>query len=86
MNKIGSLESQLMDAFKEKEEKEVATTAVDAKKLQDKEVAKHTAQIAMKHRQRFNSAWRNKNKIKHKSSYHLNLKVALYCPSLRSLP
>ena len=37
MNKVGSLESQLMDAFKEKEEKEVATTAVDAQKLQDKE-------------------------------------------------
>ena len=41
MNKIGSLESQLMDAFKEKEEKEVATTAVDAQKLQDKEIAEH---------------------------------------------
>ena len=39
MNKIGSLESQLMDAFKEKEEKEVATTAADAQKLQDKEIA-----------------------------------------------
>ena len=33
MNKIGSLESQLMDAFKEKEEKEVVTTAADAKNL-----------------------------------------------------
>ena len=44
MNKIGSLESQLMDAFKEKEEKEIATTAVDAKKLQDKHcVYQHSA-------------------------------------------
>ena len=68
MNKIGSLESQLMDAFKEKEEKEVATTAVDAKKLQDKEVAKHTAQIAMNHRQRFNSTWRKKNKKRKKTA------------------
>ena len=62
MNKIGSLESQLMDAFKEKEEKEVATTAVDAQKLQDKEVAAHAAKIALKHRQKFNNNWRKKNK------------------------
>ena len=33
MNKTGSLESQLMDAFKEKAEKETATTAADAQKL-----------------------------------------------------
>ena len=62
MNKVGSLESQLMDAFKEKEEKEVATTAVDAQKLQDKEVAAHAAKIALKHRQKFNNNWRKKNK------------------------
>ena len=64
MNKIGSLESQLMDAFKDKEEKEVATTAADAQKLQDKEIASHAARIAMNHRQKFNGAWRKKNKKK----------------------
>jgi len=66
MNKVGSLESQLMDAFKEKEEKEVATTAVDAQKLQDKEAAAHAARIALKHRQKFNDNWRKKNKNKRK--------------------
>lgn len=66
MNKIGSLESQLMDAFKEKEEKEVATTAIDAQKLQDKEIADHAAKVAMHHRQKFNGAWRKKNKKKNK--------------------
>ena len=64
MNKVGSLESQLMDAFKEKEEKEVATTAADAQKLQDKEIASHAARIAKNHRQKFNGAWRKKNKKK----------------------
>ena len=68
MNKIGSLESQLMDAFKEKEEKEVATTAVDAQKLQDKEIASHAARIAKNHRQKFNGAWRKKNKDKRKTA------------------
>ncbi len=66
MNKVGSLESQLMDAFKEKEEKEVATTAVDAQKLQDKEIAAHAAKIAQRHRQKFNDNWRKKNKNKRK--------------------
>ena len=66
MNKVGSLESQLMDAFKEKEEKEVATTAADAQKLQDKEIASHAARIAKIHRQKFNGAWRKKNKDKRK--------------------
>ena len=66
MNKIGSLESQLMDAFKEKEEKEVATTAADAQKLQDKEIAEHAAKVAMHHRQKFNTAWRKKSKKKKK--------------------
>ena len=69
MNKIGSLESQLMDAFKEKEEKEVVTTAADAKKLQEKEVAKHTLlRVAMHHRQKFNSTWRKKNKKRKKTA------------------
>ncbi len=68
MNKIGSLESQLMDAFKEKEEREVATTAVDAQKLQDKEIEAHAAKVAMHHRQKLNGAWRKKNKSKRKMS------------------
>ena len=66
MNKVGSLESQLMDAFKEKEEKEVATTAVDAQKLQDKEIADHAAKIAQRHRQKFNKGWRRKEKKRRK--------------------
>ena len=68
MNKIGSLESQLMDAFKEKEEKEVATTAVDAQKLQDKEIQSHAAKVIMYHRQKFNDTWRKKNKNKKKAA------------------
>mgnify|MGYP001186594218 FL=1 len=68
MNKVGSLESQLMDAFKEKEEKEVATTAADAQKLQDKEIASHAARIAKNHRQKFNGTWRKKNKDKRKTA------------------
>ena len=66
MNKIGSLESQLMDAFKEKEEREVATTAADAQKLQDKGIEAHAAKVAMHHRQKFNDAWRKKSKKKKK--------------------
>ena len=68
MNKVGSLESQLMDAFKEKEDKEVATTAADAQKLQDKEIEAHAAKIAMHHRQKFNDTWRKKNKNKKKAA------------------
>ena len=64
MNKIGSLESQLMDAFKEKEEKEVATTAIDAQKLQDKELDTRVAEMNLRHRQKFNNSWRKKNKKK----------------------
>ena len=62
MNKVGSLESQLMAAFAEKEEKETVTTAADAQKLRDKEIADVAAQIASRHRQKFNKGWRNKNK------------------------
>ena len=57
-----------MDAFKEKEEKEVATTAADAQKLQDKEIAEHAAKVAMHHRQKFNDTWRKKNKNKKKAA------------------
>ncbi len=45
MNKVGSLESQLMDAFKEKEEKEVATTAADAQKYKKYDTLKLEKQI-----------------------------------------
>ncbi len=62
MNKIGSLESQLMDSFKDKEEKEVATTAADAQKLQNKEIEDHAAKVNLAHRQKFNNNWRKKNK------------------------
>jgi len=68
MNKIGSLESQLMDAFKDKEEKEVATTAIDVRKLQEKEIAKHAAQVVMHQRQKFNDTWRKKNKKRKKTA------------------
>ena len=64
MNKIGSLESQLMESFKEKEEKEVATTAAGAQKIEEKELATHIAEMNMKHRQKFNNNWRKKNKKK----------------------
>ena len=64
MNKIGSLESQLMDSFKEKEEKEVATTAADAQRIEEKGLANHIAEMNMKRRQKFNNTWRKKNKKK----------------------
>ena len=35
MNKIGSLESQLMDAFKDKEVQEIKDAVVDEKRLQE---------------------------------------------------
>ena len=66
MNKVGSLESQLMDAFKENEEKEVATTAADAQKLHDKEVHAHAAKIARRQREKFNKGWRRKEKKRRK--------------------
>ena len=66
MNKIGSLESQLMDSFKEKEEKEAATTAADAQKIQDKEIEARAAKILAKHKVKFNDKWRQKNKKKKK--------------------
>ena len=55
-----------MDAFKEKEEKEVATTAVDAQRLQEKEIASQAAKIAARHKIKFNNKWRQKNKKKKK--------------------
>ena len=64
MNKIGSLESQLMESFKEKEEKEIVATAADAKKIEEKELATFMAEMNMRHRQKFNNNWRKKNKKK----------------------
>ena len=62
MNKTGGLESQLMDAFKEKEEKEVATTSADAQKLVDKKEAARLKKIQDRWDTKFNSKWRQKNK------------------------
>ena len=62
MNKTGGLESQLMDAFKEKEEKEVATTAADAQKFIDKKETARLKKIQDRWDTKFNSKWRQKNK------------------------
>ena len=62
MNKTGGLESQLMDAFKEKEEKETATTAADAQKLVDKKETARLKRIQDRWDTKFNSKWRQKNK------------------------
>ena len=66
MNKIGSLESQLMDAFKDKEVQEIKDAVVDEKRLQDKEIKDHVAKVRLSHRQKFNNTWRMKNKNKKK--------------------
>ena len=66
MNKIGSLESQLMDAFKDKEVQEMKDAVVDEKRLQDKEIKDHVAKVRLSHRQKFNNTWRKKNKNKKK--------------------
>ena len=68
MNKTGGLESQLMDAFKEKEEKEVATTAADAQKLIDKKEAARLEKIQNRWNTKFNSKWRQKNKKRNKTA------------------
>tara|TARA_R100000234_G_scaffold43069_1_gene25538 strand:- start:1065 stop:1295 length:231 start_codon:yes stop_codon:yes gene_type:complete len=66
MNKIGSLESQLMDAFKDKEVQEIKDAVVDEKRIQDKEIKDHVAKVRLSHRQKFNNTWRKKNKNKKK--------------------
>ena len=68
MNKTGSLESQLMDAFKEKEEKETATTAADAQKLADKEIAVQTAKVQRRCGAKFDSKWRQNRKKKRRTA------------------
>ena len=68
MNKTGSLESQLMDAFKEKEEKETATTAADAQKLADKEIAVQTAKVQRRWGAKFDSKCRQNRKKKRRAA------------------
>ena len=66
MNKIGSLESQLMDAFKDKEAKDIKDAVLDEERLQDKEVKDHATKVRIAHQQKFNKSWRKKNKNKKK--------------------
>ena len=66
MNKIGSLESQLMTAFKNKEIQEVKDAVIGEEKLQEKELNDHVAKVRLSHRQKFNNGWRKKNKNKKK--------------------
>ncbi len=66
MNKIGSLESQLMDAFKDKEVQEIKDAVVDEKRIQDKEIKDHATKVRITHQQKFNNTWRKKNKNKKK--------------------
>ena len=68
MNKTGSLESQLMDAFKEKEEKETATTAADAQKLADKEIAVKVAKVQRRWSSKFDSKWHQNRKKKRRTT------------------
>ena len=62
MNKKGGLESQLMDAFKEKEEKELDVEAQGTQRLIDKEEAARRVKVQTK----FSTKWRQKNKRKKK--------------------
>ena len=62
MNKTGGLESQLMDAFKEKEEKELDIEAQGTQRLADKKEAERIAKIEKRWNTKFNPKWRQKNK------------------------
>ena len=62
MNKTGGLESQLMDAFKEKEEKELDIEAQGTQRLADKKEAERIAKIEERWNNKFNTKWRQKNK------------------------
>ena len=62
MNKTGGLESQLMDAFKEKEEKELDIEAQGTQRLADKKEAERIAKIETRWNTKFNPKWRQKNK------------------------
>ncbi len=62
MGKAGTLEKQMMAAFKEKEEQEVAINNAELQQAQQAEVEKQIAKIRNRHEQKFNKAWRKKKK------------------------
>ena len=66
MNKKGGLESQLMDAFKEKEEKELDVEVQGTQRLIDKEEAARIAKVQKRWDTKFSTKWRQKNKRKKK--------------------
>ena len=66
MNKKGGLESQLMDAFKEKEEKELDDEAQGTQRLIDKEEAARIVKVQKRWDTKFSPKWRQKNKRKKK--------------------
>ena len=68
MNKTGSLESQLMDAFKDKEEKELDIEAQGTQRLADKKEAERMAKIEKRWNTKFDSKWRQKNKKRKKTA------------------
>ena len=68
MNKKGGLESQLMDAFKEKEEKELDVEAQGTQRLADKKEAERMAKIEKRWNTKFDSKWRQKNKKRKKTA------------------
>ena len=68
MNKTGGLESQLMDAFKEKEEKELDIEAQGTQRLADKKEAERMAKIEKRWNTKFDSKWRQKNKKRKKTA------------------
>ena len=68
MNKTGSLESQLMDAFKDKEEKELDIEAQGTQRLADKKEAERIAKIEKRWNTKFDSKWRQKNKKRKKTA------------------
>ena len=68
MNKTGGLESQLMDAFKEKEEKELDIEAQGTQRLADKKEAERIAKIEKRWNTKFDSKWRQKNKKRKKTA------------------
>ena len=68
MNKTGGLESQLMDAFKEKEEKELDIEAQGSQRLADKKEAERIAKVEQRWDTKFNTKWRQKNKKRKKTA------------------
>ena len=68
MNKTGGLESQLMDAFKEKEEKELDIEAQGSQRLADKKEAERIAKVEQRWDTKFNTKWRQKNKKRKKAA------------------